>query len=358
MPPLVHSPYPWHETLLWPLRHARPSVANPTGLGLAPLCWRREGPEEGGPRARLAFLGDLMRYFGERLPRVHESLRQVLGRADRVLVNCEGPVIRRRMEGRRLVSFTFDLAEDYLAGCLEALGVAPGSCTLGLANNHTGDHGGGGLEATLEALGRLGLGAVGTTGQPLAVVEAGPWRIGLAAWTQWENRPLPDGSPRPWRDGDVQATDWAALRAREGLHLLAGAPHWGWEFEHFPRAMTRALAARLLGSGFDLLVGHHPHVLQGIERAGEGLCFYSLGNLYGVQLSWPTHLGAILEVTLAPGPDGGPRVEGYELFPFFLLRVGGEPRLVPVDALEAPLRRRCLRRLGLVYETGSPAGPG
>lgn len=54
--------------------------------------------------------------------------------------------------------------------------------------------------------------------------------------------------------------------------------HWGDEFIHYPSKKQIELAHRLIDSGVNILIGHHPHVLQGIERYKDGIIAYSLGN--------------------------------------------------------------------------------
>jgi len=54
--------------------------------------------------------------------------------------------------------------------------------------------------------------------------------------------------------------------------------HWGTELSEYPSPEQVALAHSLIDAGVDVILGHHPHVLQGIERYNSGLIFYSLGN--------------------------------------------------------------------------------
>lgn len=54
--------------------------------------------------------------------------------------------------------------------------------------------------------------------------------------------------------------------------------HWGIEREEKPQEYQRALAKRYIDAGADLVIGSHPHVLQGIEYYKGKPIFYSLGN--------------------------------------------------------------------------------
>jgi poly-gamma-glutamate synthesis protein (capsule biosynthesis protein) len=54
--------------------------------------------------------------------------------------------------------------------------------------------------------------------------------------------------------------------------------HWGIEYVDTPSSGVRSLARKFVDSGASLVIGHHPHVVQGIERYKNSLIFYSLGN--------------------------------------------------------------------------------
>jgi poly-gamma-glutamate synthesis protein (capsule biosynthesis protein) len=54
--------------------------------------------------------------------------------------------------------------------------------------------------------------------------------------------------------------------------------HWGYCLEQYPHPVHRELAKRALDAGADIIVGHHPHCVQGVEMYGSKPVFYSLGN--------------------------------------------------------------------------------
>ncbi|EQA47234.1 bacterial capsule synthesis protein [Leptospira broomii serovar Hurstbridge str. 5399] len=74
--------------------------------------------------------------------------------------------------------------------------------------------------------------------------------------------------------------------------------HWGVEYSPLPTKEQRDQARLLLENGVQVIVGHHPHIPQGIEKIGRGLVFYSLGNLiFGSRNTYLNHnLIAILHV--------------------------------------------------------------
>ena len=62
--------------------------------------------------------------------------------------------------------------------------------------------------------------------------------------------------------------------------------HWGLEEYRYPSPVQRQLAKQLLEAGVDLILGHHPHVLQGYESVGDGIVAYSLGNFVFNEFEW------------------------------------------------------------------------
>lgn len=109
-----------------------------------------------------------------------------------------------------------------------------------------------------------------------------------------------DASSVPYslrRDSDVLVSE--AKRLRESCSgFLICSIHWGLEFLDYPGPEQVELGHKLVDAGVDLIFGHHPHVLQPVERYQNALIFYSLGN-FAFDL-WPEKmkLSAIAQVTL------------------------------------------------------------
>jgi poly-gamma-glutamate synthesis protein (capsule biosynthesis protein) len=96
-----------------------------------------------------------------------------------------------------------------------------------------------------------------------------------------------NGVPAPageaWRSNPIDErrilADATAARAA-GADVVVVALHWGDEYEPEPNAQQTDLAPRLLASpDIDLLLGHHAHVVQPLERIGDEWTAYGMGNL-------------------------------------------------------------------------------
>lgn len=219
---------------------------------------------------------------------------------------------------------------------------------LSLANNHVGDFGDRSLVQTVnrlraEGFATVGAGANAAAAREPVVLEAGGLRIGVLAFNSiGETRRA--GPDRPGavtlamqpRLADLDPDDLAAMtEAIDDLAARADAvlvvPHWGDQYTPVAVPDQRRVARALVRAGADLVVGSHPHVVQGVDNpagpAGPGFVAYSLGNyVFDMDFSVPTQQGVILELTLWGGPDGA-KVMAADFVPY---RIGADfaPRLL------------------------------
>lgn len=240
----------------------------------------------------LVFVGDVV--LGEYLHDRHRSFAgpsapadpfldvAALLEADLVVGNLESPVMHE-IPGRSPLRSGFRFGAS--APAVAAL-AASGFTVMSVANNHANDLGREGLVQTPEVLRAHGIrpvGAAQSEGPPLRMVtvEHRGWRIGLVSATTWLNHAPAPGDPA------VPVIGTSRLRralvplveqARADHDLVIVLLHWGRERRERPEPAQVHTAHALIDAGADLVIGHHPHVLQGIERYGDGLIAYSLGN--------------------------------------------------------------------------------
>jgi poly-gamma-glutamate synthesis protein (capsule biosynthesis protein) len=155
-----------------------------------------------------------------------------------------------------------------------------------LANNHMFDNDVAGLADTTQILGELGVGFVGASHDKppqfrTDTVVVGGWRVGfVAASTRLNRRPKPGDPLLPFTlpetlRGEVVPVIEAARRDHD---LVIAVVHWGNEYEDVPMPWQVETAHAFVDAGAHVVIGHHPHVLQGIERYRDSLIAYSLGN--------------------------------------------------------------------------------
>ncbi|MCA9652974.1 MAG: CapA family protein [Myxococcales bacterium] len=248
-----------------------------------------EPPPSRKDSLEMTFVGDVIfgRYREDGYDPIPEEGQPVfeevaaLMRSDLLVGNLETPLVdalpERTVEG---ASYSFG-ADATLARFL----VHGGFDAMSLANNHAYDLGGSGVEQTPEILARLGVVPLGSARAeaPLRVetVEREGWRVGFVAVTTVSNVDALVGvPPLPRVELGELAERLSGLveDARASHDLVVVLVHWGDEYADEPSWAQRRAAFTLVEAGADLVIGHHPHVLQGVERHGHGVIAYSLGN--------------------------------------------------------------------------------
>jgi poly-gamma-glutamate capsule biosynthesis protein CapA/YwtB (metallophosphatase superfamily) len=206
-----------------------------------------------------------------------------LAEADVALANFEMPIVR---PGSAPVEP--DVSPD-LAGRAEALDafLEAGIDVVSLANNHIMDWGEVGLFDTVESLRKKGVATFGA-GRDLeealepAVLVRNGLRIGFVGFTPEQRWTARDGVPgaAPLRLDLVRDS----LSRMRGVDVRVVSLHWGIEMSSYPTPGDRRLARAIAEAGADLIVGHHPHVIQGKETIGRTPVVYSMGNfLFDIQ---------------------------------------------------------------------------
>ena len=74
--------------------------------------------------------------------------------------------------------------------------------------------------------------------------------------------------------------------------------HWGYEYQHYPVGQQTTEAHAAIDAGADLVIGHHPHVLQGFETYQRRLIAYSLGDLVFDHISVESGQTVLVDATL------------------------------------------------------------
>src|SRR5438093_1220293 len=152
--------------------------------------------------------------------------------------------------------------------------VASGFHIVNLANNHVLDQGEAGCQQLIESLQSKGIETVGLQdsgrSRPVILSRKGI-KIGFLGYADYGFRT----TLMPLRER-IALKDVADLRKRVGCVVVS--LHWGFEYVEFPSPQQQRFAHRLIDAGAEMVIGHHPHVVQGTEQYHDGLIAYSLGN--------------------------------------------------------------------------------
>ena len=267
-------------------------------------------------RVRIIAAGDVSPYQAQG-DLIERDVFDVLGpgaewiaKADIAFVNLEAPVSGPNMKPVLYRKLPILIARPSLPTSLARAGFD----VLSLANNHPFDWGVDGVKATLKAVKKSGLKYTGlgfdraSAHQPAIITIKGV-RVAFIAATNQCNQPAPKVRPRPivsWLNEKRLVAQIKALRSQ--VDVIVVSVHWGRSYkEHFNRQQARTARA-LAEAGADLILGHHPHVLQPVAFA-EGKrkipVAYSLGNfLFGGQQGARGRT-IVLEVEFSARPGSG-----------------------------------------------------
>ena len=235
-----------------------------------------------------------------------EPLRDLFEAADWAVANLETPIAG---DDRGFPGYPMFNAPVGLADALAEAGFD----VVSTANNHSLDQRFSGLAATLRTLRERGIVPVGTAetqAEADAVNIVGKKGVAGAflSYTYGTNgMPIPEDKPFAVNliDEANIAADIAKARTA-GADFVAVSLHFGNEYQREPSEEQRRIARHTIESGADLVIGHHPHVVQPYERyrvdnpdgtSREGLIMYSLGNFVSNQFGDYKEYGAVLKVT-------------------------------------------------------------
>ncbi len=285
-------------------------AAFPLRFGFCVLAQEKPAAPAPAP-LRIAWVGDIVMEVAWRQPAVppqllFDGVRDQLHTYDLVIGNLESPLTNWAEPTPHKDKAAIESGKDVIirvrspnaAQALHDGGVQ----VAALANNHTMDYTERGLMDTfarLRAAGVLFAGAgknLAEAEAPLIIEKKGR-RIGILSFSDV----VPKYSwAEPGRPGIATAKETtpvleAVRRARPQVDILIVVFHWGVQFDREPSERQKSLALETQRAGADLILGAHPHVLQGVGCLGAVPVVYSAGNFLFPTSSLPTRRSAIFE---------------------------------------------------------------
>ncbi len=317
------------------------SGSEPATIVLPPVV-----PGPGPGDVHLAAVGDIMLDRGVADAIAHNGLASIL------------PVVARQLQAANI---TFANLECPLAAAgphdpdkaifradpktIEVL-VQGGVDIVSLANNHTLNSGTAGLIETIGHLEGAGIEYVGASRDPAhgsapVFLDARGKRIGFLAYT---DLPFQHDSQSKVDAGLARLRAQVAA-AKDSCDLLVVSFHWGVQDDSAITNRQVDVARACIDSGADLILGHHPHVLQGAEIYKNRLILYSMGDFVFDARTVEEAEGAIFEIYYRPN-------EGLHLWmtPVYIPASRMGPEYPP-----APKRDRILRRFAQLSAERSAA---
>jgi poly-gamma-glutamate synthesis protein (capsule biosynthesis protein) len=221
---------------------------------------------------------------------------------DITLVNLECPITDRGT--KREKPWTFRMRPSYATALRDA-----GIDMVNLANNHVFDYGYEGLFDTFSYLDRNEIRYIGSgrnvaeARRPVVVALKGK-TIGFLGYYSGGEAPNATDSTGGVRQRNLAniERDIRALREKDSADFVVVSFHWGDEKSEAPDSGQVWFARQAIRLGADAVIGHHTHVLSGIERYRNGVIVYSLGNFLFGGNARHTYDTALFEIRL--GKDG------------------------------------------------------
>ncbi|WP_411842394.1 CapA family protein [Salinicoccus sp. HZC-1] len=227
-----------------------------------------------------------------------EEVSPYLQKQDLVFLNQETPIGGEALGLSGYPNFNSPIEA---ADLLEAFGTD----IVSNANNHTLDKKEAGILRTIDVFEERGIEYVGANKSAAdaerdRILEVNGIKVGFVGYTYGTNgMPIPEGKDYLVNliDSSPVYEDIEALDKK--VDLLVVSMHQGVEYEEYPREEHRQQALEMTERGADVVLGHHPHVLQPIEineteDGREAVIAHSLGNFFSAQQSLETKLGGII----------------------------------------------------------------
>ena len=255
------------------------------------------------PRIVLRFAGDCL-FAGYYEESVRDSVSLAfegfpgLQSADVAMVNLENPITTRGVRVPKPYNFRMD--PRFVRALTDG-----GIDIVSIANNHIFDYGKQGLFDTISYLDSAGVLHVGAgrdrteAYRPVILNVRGKRVAFLAYYGGGESPGAGERSPGVARRDLSRVTDGIAAVRANADYIVVNF-HWGTEKADRPDRGQIEFAHAVIEAGADAVIGHHPHVLQGIERYKNGIVVYSLGNFIFGGNSQSTYNTGIFEVSLGP----------------------------------------------------------
>jgi len=189
-----------------------------------------------------------------------ENVLDILGADDFTIMNLEGVLT---LSENMAEGLTYNIKGDPEYVDILTAGSVEG---VSMGNNHRLDYGEGGSRDTVAALEQAGI--VYAYDNITGIYETKGIRIGFVSVNE------------AYWGAKVEKTMQEGIKAlqEEGADLILACCHWGTELEYYPEDYQTILGEKCIDWGADLVIGHHPHVLQGVDIYKGKYIIYSLGN--------------------------------------------------------------------------------
>ena len=230
---------------------------------------------EGFAEIKISAAGDFTLGFDEKFSTTHrfdtvlkeknndyryflKNVKHFFDTDDLTIVNLEGPLTYAAKKADK--EFAFKGKPEYVhilkAGSIEAVNIA---------NNHINDYFEQGRKETINHLKQANISYFGEGHE--SIIEVKGIKVGMLGYKGWNN----SKAVKAGIEKDLK-------NMKKNADLIIVSFHWGEERANYPNAIQKDLGRFAIDHGADLVLGHHPHVIQGIEEYKNKYIVYSLAN--------------------------------------------------------------------------------
>ncbi|QZY53583.1 CapA family protein [Crassaminicella profunda] len=302
-------------------------------------------------QVHLIFVGDILLDRGVRkvlnekgYNYPYMDVKDILKKGDISFGNLENPITQRGVPAykRKDLIFRGDIKNT------KALKEA-GFDILNLANNHAMDYKSIGIMDTIDLLEKEKIKPLGFSDprktENIVVMKRKGIRFGYLGYSIFP----PEGYIYSKEREDILRVNMKTIgetirKAKKMCDYLIISFHWGNEYEFYPSDYQKNLAHIAIDQGANLVIGHHSHVLQGVERYKNKLIFYSLGNfIFDRQMNKGTDETIMVDVTVEKD-----QCKGVRLIPIKIKNC--QPNIAKEKNGEYILKRLKMYSRGLIDE--------
>ena len=222
---------------------------------------------------------------------------------------------------------------------------------VNMANNHAVDQGQAGLLESIRRVKAAGVKVVGAgkdaaaARRPAIVHTSSGATIGFLGWTDiiWPGYEAGSGPGVATARTDMSQVTQAIRRLKARVDYVVVCFHWGIEYTDMPIAAQVSEAHAAIDAGADMVIGHHPHVLQGAQLYKGHFIIYSLGDLVFDHYSLATGQTVLVSAVLSPHGVKVTLIPVYASsngIPAIVTGAAGRAILLHMQQISAPLGTR------------------
>ncbi len=219
---------------------------------------------------------------------------------------------------------------------------------VNMANNHAVDQGPAGLVDSIRTVEAAGIKVVGAgrnasaARRPAIVRASNGATIGFLGWTDiiWPGFAAGSGPGVATGVTDMSQVTQAIRALKRRVDYVVVCFHWGIEYTDTPLASQVSEAHAAIDAGADLVIGHHPHVLQGVQLYKGHVIIYSLGDLVFDHYSLATGQTVLVSAALSPHGVSATLIPVYassDGIPAIVTGAAGRAILHHMQQISAPL---------------------